>query len=59
MSDRAKALHVLAALKRSPVGDSAVLVGFSDAGAEGYASVLKQAEVGLEQLLTLLDRTHD
>lgn len=98
MTDRRAALAVLAALRKSPVGDTAVLVGssglfgfetevpaltedplriedlragaqdaflalerdplFTDAGAEGYAPVLKQAEAGLAGLFTMLDQIH-
>jgi hypothetical protein len=55
MAERESALRVLAALRRSPVADAAVLV---DAGAEGYAPVLRQVEAGLERLLSLLERLH-
>jgi hypothetical protein len=54
MADSQTALHILAALRRSPVGDAAVL----DAGAEGYVPVLRQVETGLGRLLALLERLH-
>lgn len=47
---RAGAQSALLSLEKDPT--------FSDAGAEGYAPVLKQAEIGLEQLFFLLDRIH-
>ncbi|MFP5286948.1 MAG: hypothetical protein ACLGI9_14500 [Thermoanaerobaculia bacterium] len=47
---RAGAQTAFLSLERDPT--------FSDAGAEGYAPVLKQAEIGLEQLFVLLDSPH-
>ena len=71
MTDRPAALRVLAALQRTPIGEGAVLVGssglfgfdtrdpaFADAGAEGYAPLLAEAEAGLTQLLALLEGLH-
>ncbi|HYN22570.1 MAG TPA: hypothetical protein VE078_16545 [Thermoanaerobaculia bacterium] len=47
---RAGAQSAFLALERDPT--------FSDAGAEGYAPVLQQVEVGLKRLLALLERLH-
>jgi len=47
---RAGAQNAFLALERDPT--------FSDAGAEGYAPVLRQVEAGLESLLSLLERLH-
>ncbi len=47
---RAGAQDAFLALERDPL--------FTDAGAEGYAPVLKQAEGGLGRLLELLERLH-
>lgn len=47
---RAGAQNAFLSLERDPT--------FSDAGAEGYAPVLRQVEVGLERLLALLERLH-
>jgi hypothetical protein len=45
---RAGAQNAFLALERDPT--------FSDAGAEGYAPVLRQVETGLERLLSILER---
>jgi hypothetical protein len=45
---RASAVEAVLALGRDPT--------FTDAGAEGYASAVRQAEAGLTQLLALLER---
>jgi hypothetical protein len=47
---RAGAQSAFFALERDPT--------FSDAGAEGYAPVLRQVETGLERLLSLLEEVH-
>ncbi len=47
---RAGAQDAFLALERDPL--------FTDAGAEGYAPVLRQAEIGLERLLTLVELRH-
>lgn len=47
---RAGAQNAFLALERDPT--------FSDAGAEGYAPVLRQVEMGLERLLVLVERLH-
>ena len=47
---RAGAQNAFLALERDPT--------FSDAGAEGYLPVLQQVEIGLERLLSLLEKLH-
>ncbi|MFL6289288.1 MAG: hypothetical protein ACJ759_00140, partial [Thermoanaerobaculia bacterium] len=47
---QASAQNAFLALERDPT--------FSDAGAEGYAPVLRQVEAGLDRLLSLLERLH-